>query len=141
MFPPRWTVFPARSSQKLRDDGRGGRLAVAAGDGDLRAGTDLEKDFHLTGQRASPLHGGGKLGQVRPHTGSSENDILGQTVQVLLPQPQAAAVGLQLFRHDAEGLPVLLIAGGDGDSPVQQQLDERLIADTDTDDRHGLILQ
>ena len=130
-----------RPSQELRDDGGGRRLAVAAGDGDLRAGTDLKKYLHLAGQSAAPLHGGGKLGQVGPHTGSAENDVLGQVVQVALPQPQAAAIGLQLLRHDAEGLPVLLIAGGDGDSPVQQQLEQGLIADADADDGHGLILQ
>ena len=131
----------SRPLQKFRDDGGGGRLAVAASDSDLRARTNLKKDLHLACQDAAPLHSGGELGQVGPHTGRPENDVLGQAVQIALPQPQAAAVGLQLFGHDAQSLPVFLIAGGDTDAPAQQQLDQRLIGNTDADDRHGLVPQ
>ena len=131
----------ARSLQQLGDDGGGRRLAVAAGDGDLRAGADVEKDFHLGGQNAPPLHGGGQLRQVGTHAGGAEDNVLRQVLQIVRSQAQPGTLGLQLVPDGPQGRPVLLVAGGDRHAPAQQQLDERPVGDADADDGHSLVLQ
>ena len=126
------------SSQELRDDGSGGGLAVAAGYRNFRAGADLKKDLHLTGEEASSLHCGSQLRQVRPHPRSAKDHVLIQSLEVVLPQAQAAASFFQLLRQGAQGLPALFVT--DGDIPGQQQLNQGLIGDADANDGYSLIL-
>ena len=127
--------------QKLGNDGGGGGLAVAAGDGDHMAGTDLEEGLHLRGQDASSGHGGGDLRYVRPEAGGPEDDVLRQVLEVVLPQAETAAHGGQFIRQRPQRLPALPVPGGHRHMAAQQQFDEGPVADADADDCGSLALQ
>ena len=98
--PPQVDGFSRRPEQ-LRNDGGGGGLSVAAGNGQNGTGADLEENLHLAGQRAPPLHGGVELRQIRPHSRRAEDNVLRQVFQVVRPQPEAAALSHQLLRWSA----------------------------------------
>ena len=124
--------------KKLRKDGGGGGLSVAAGNGDHMAGTDLEEGLHLRGQDAAPRYGSGQLRRVWPETGGAEDHILRQVLKVVLPQAEAAALDRQFLRQGAQSLPALPVPGRHGNMAAQQQFDEGPVADADTDDCGGL---
>ena len=87
----------ARRLQQLCDDGGGGGLAVAAGDGDHVAGADLKEHLHLAGEgTALPLRRQ-QLRHVRPQARCAEDNVLRQAVQIPLPQMERGSGGLQLI--------------------------------------------
>ena len=73
----------ARLFQKLGDDGSGGGLSVAAGDGDDGAGAHPEERLHLGGQLTASGHSLGKLGHIGPQARRAEDDILIQPLQIV----------------------------------------------------------
>ena len=131
----------ARRLQQLCDDGGGGGLAVAAGDGDHVAGADLKEHLHLAGEGAALPLRRQQLRHVRPQTRCAEDNVLRQAVQIPLPQMERGSGGLQLIGQRTQLLPAASVAGGDGDTLGQQAAQQRRIADADADDRHGLMPQ
>ena len=121
------------------DDGCGGGLPVAAGDGQDRTGTHLEEYLHLRSDHAAP--GPGRLQIPGVQAGSAEDHILIQPLQIVLPQPEGAPRRLQLMGHRAQSGPVLFVAGRDAHPRLQQQAQQRLVAHADADDRHALPLK
>ena len=98
----------ALRAQELGRDGRGRGLAVAAGDGDHVAGTDLKEGLHLRGQDASSGHGGSDLRYVRPEAGGPEDDVLRPQAGGRLPDGHQgrrgrAAGPVRDLRRRAEG--------------------------------------
>ena len=127
-----------RLLQKLRDDGSGRGLSVAAGHGDDGTGADLKEHLHLGGQHTAASHSLCQLGHIGPQTRRAENDILIQFLQIVRAKLQMCAALLQLTGQLAQLLPRPLVAGGHGDALTQQQADQRRIADTDAHHRHVL---
>ena len=125
--------------QQLGDDGGGGRLAVGAGHGDDGARADPEENLHLAGQVRPARHARGDLRYVRAQTGGAEDHVRIQPLEVVLTQVQRTAPAFQLLRLLPHLLPRALVAGGDADPLRQQHIQQRRVADADTDDRHTLI--
>ncbi len=131
---------PPRPAQKLGDDGSGRGLAVAAGDADNGTRADPEEHLHLRGDLAAVSGSLQQLRHVGPHTGSAEDDILPQALQVVRSQVQADAHGLQVVAVLPQVLPALFVAGRDGHAGSGQRLDQRPVGHADADDRHRLLV-
>ena len=81
--------------QELGDDGGGGGLAIGTGHGNGLAGADVEEHFHLRGDDGTPGLGLRKGRDVRTDAGGTEDDVLGQVVQVVCTHMQGGAQRLQ----------------------------------------------
>ena len=66
--------------------------------------------------------------------GGAEDDVLVQPLQIVRPQAELAAHFFQLVPQGSQRGPVLFIAGGHIDPGLQQQVQQRLVADADPDD-------
>ena len=135
--PAQMDAIPCRL-QQLCDDGGGGGLPVAAGNGNHLAGTELEKHLHLGGDQTAPLLCRLQM-RIKGHQSRrAEQDILVQMLQIIRSQLQLGAHGLQalgLAFHLAAGAHV---AGRHITAAGEQQLEQREIADADADDRDPL---
>ena len=129
----------ARRPEEPGDDSGGGGLSVTAGDSNDGTGTDLEEHLHLRGNLAPPPPGGLQVFRVQAR--GAEDHVGLEVLQVVRPQAQGAAHGLQLLRQRTQGLPVLLIAGGDGDPRPPQQTDQGRVAHPHADDGHRFSCQ
>ena len=96
-----------------------------------------KENLHLRGKLAALRHRLADGRHIGPQARRAENHILVDALQIILSQPQAAALALQFLRQVAQLLPAALIAGGDGNAIVQQQVQQRRIADADAHHRHG----
>ena len=98
--------------QKLADEGGGGGLSVTSGHCDDLAGTGAEKQFHLAGDLTPLLHSSLQLGGARLQTGGTENNILRQILQIVLPQNQTGTKTLQFLCNVLHTLAMGLISYG-----------------------------
>ena len=131
----------ARRPEHLRDDGGGGGLAVAAGDGDHRAGTHLKKDLHLRGQPGPLFHGGQQAGMVGPQAGGAEHHISADALHIVLAQHQLHAPFPEPGHDVAQlffGFPV---SGSDLCPRAGQQPQQRAVGHADADDGDPLATQ
>ena len=71
----------------------------------------------------------------------TENNILMEVLQVILPQFQLYAQGLEPCRLFPHLLFCTFIAGGHIAAVGAEQLDQRGIADADSDDCYGFIVK
>ena len=129
--------FPRRAKYFGNDAG-GGRLAVAAGHADDRAGTDFKKDLHFRGDDAPLFARSGKRRYIRPHTGRTENNVRVEIVQISLAKPQLCSHGRKLRHARAERFTALSVAGNGPDAIFTKQRDQRRIGNADAQHRSGL---
>ena len=131
----------ARGLQQFCDDGGGGSLSVASGHADGVAGANVEKDFHLRGDRAAPLGRRQEFRDIGADARRTEDHILVEPLEIRFAQLQPAAPFFQAVRQVAEGAALFFIAGRDRDPISEQQLDQRRVAHADADDGHALSFQ
>ena len=78
--------------------------------------------------------------RVKGHqTGSSENDVLIQMIQVVLTEAERCSHCSELFALLPHLLHGPFIAGRHVTAVIQKQLDKRLIAHADTDDCYAFV--
>ena len=114
---------------------RGG-FAVAPRDGNELAGAQLKKNLHLACDPAAPCTRLLQRGVVKAHSGRFENQLPGKPFQVVFPQVQRHSQLQELLCNRAKLLCRPLVARGDDGALLDQQPDERGIADPDPDNRH-----
>ena len=75
----------------------------------------------------------------RHEPGGPEDQLLIEPLEVVAPQPELRAHGLEPVGLLPHLLPRALIAGGDAASAAQQQFEQRLIAHADADDGDAFV--
>ena len=131
----------AGSLQQFGNEGGGGSLTVRAGDRDGAAGAKLKENLHLAGDLRAFFPKGHQSRVLRVHTGGAENNICGQTVQVAIAYPQAAAQLLQLQHLSIQLFSGSAVTAGDGTTVAQQQPHQRAVADTQSQNRNIFSFQ
>ncbi len=117
-----------RRLQNLRDEGRGGGLAVAAGHAEDSARAHVEEDLHLGGDRRPAGARGVQLRQKVAHPRRAENHVLIHAVEVPFARHEADAQRLQLLPGRAELLFGAPVAPRDPRARAGQQLRQRQVA-------------
>ena len=130
-----------RVFQHLGNQRGGGGFPVAAGNRDDLAGADLEKDLHFRGEHTPLFPGGQERRNIGPDSRRAEDHILIQALQVVLTQLKGRAHGLQLLRQTGKIFPGTLVTGGDGNSSLQQGLNEWGVGHPDADDGNTFSLK
>ena len=132
----------AGGAQQLGDDGGRGGLAVRARDADGQAGAEAEKGLHLAGDLRA-VSGGGDESRLRgEQPGGAENDVEAVEPGEIAPaKDDLRATGAVALRLGAEFVLAALVADGDGEAGVEQQLYQRAVAHADADHGHALIFK
>ena len=126
---------------EFRNQRGGRRLAVGAGDGCDPAGADREEGLHLGGDDGSGLAQGLDLRGVRVKTRRAEYDVARKTVQIVRPQVELRAAAFEVQDLVVQLIPGRLVAAGDVNAVVQQQTDQRTVADADAQHQNALAAQ
>lgn len=114
-------------------------FSVAAGDRNDSAGTEAEKQLHLTGDERTVRCGLCKCTGVK--TRRAENDIRLQILKVILAELPCHASSFQCIRHLAQICAAAFITYRNTVSRLKQQVDQRQIAHAGANDGTAFIPQ
>ena len=126
--------------EQLGDNGRGGRLAVGAGDGDDLTGTEVEENLHLRGQHPAAVADSDKFRTVKGRSRTAENDIRVDAVKIAVAGDKRCAVLLGKHAVFSERCLVFFIERHDLGALLGKKLYQRQIAGTDADEGDRLAL-
>ena len=119
--------------QKFGDDGGGGGLPVAAGDGDHLAGAESQEHLHLGGEQAAARLCRSKM-YVKGHEARrAEEDIVIQALEIVGPELELHAQRLEPIGLRAHLLTRAHIAGRHVAAASGEQFDQRQVAHADAD--------
>ena len=128
----------ARRFQHFGNDGRCGRLAVAARHGVNFARTQVEKDFHFARHGNTVCTGLLQLGQQIRHAGRAEQHVFVDTFKVVFAADEVCAELFQRFAVFAQRRFAALIAHRNGCTVGFKLLNERQVGAPHADKRDAL---
>ena len=128
-------------TQKLRRDGRGCGLAVAAGDGKDAAGAEIAERLHLGGEDRAVLRSLAQLRHNGQHARRAEDDIKVQMLEIVRAKGEFRALRRGLIPGRTKLRALAPVAHGHVTAVAQQHTHERLIAHAEANDADALAAQ
>ena len=128
-------------TQKLRRDGRGRGLSVAAGDGKDAAGAEIAERLHLGGEDRAVLRSLAQLRHNGQHARRAEDHIKVQMPEIVRAEGEFRALLRGLVAGGTELRALAPVAHGHVTAVAQQHTHERLIAHAEADDADALAAQ